>query len=285
MMTTTPKFGLNSPSQITANFSRPKTAVRLQGIALPNEHGSWGILFEPLVAAVAVAFSAAAPFIAILFISSFLLRQPLRVWLADRAAGRDLPQTAAARKYALIFFSMAVVGFVGSVSFAPPLSLLPLVLIMPLAAVQIRYDVARQSRRLLPELCGAVALSSSAAIIALSAGWTPMAAAALSLVFVLRMIPSILYVRNRLLLEKGKSHSIAVPVEAHILAFAVAVILALLGLCPILTAIMFAVLLGRAWIGMSPFRKKRKAMQIGVMEVVFGALTVFSFVIGHYVGL
>ena len=112
-----------------------------------------------------------------------------------------------------------------------------------------------------------------------------MAAAALSLVFVLRMIPSILYVRNRLLLEKGKSHSIAVPVEAHILAFAVAVILALLGLCPILTAVMFAVLLGRAWIGMSPFRKKRKAMQIGVMEVVFGALTVFSFVIGHYVGL
>ena len=285
MISTARQFGTNSPGPPSATLSRPPAKVRLRGIALPNEHGSWGILFEPLVAALAVAMSAAAPFIALLFVSSFLLRQPLRVWLADREAGRELPQTAAARKYTAIFFLLALAGFGGSLLLAPIQSLVPLLLAMPLAAVQIKYDVQRQSRRLVPELLGAVAITSSATAIALSAGWTPLAAASLSLIFVLRMVPSIFYVRNRLQLEKGKRYSVAVPVEAHILAFAASAVLALFGLCPALTSIMFGVLLVRAWIGMSPFRKKQKAMQIGVTEVIFGALTVISVIVGHYTGV
>ncbi|HEX3101747.1 MAG TPA: YwiC-like family protein [Pyrinomonadaceae bacterium] len=284
-MSTTTTFGLASPDRKSATLPRPSNPVRLRGIALPNEHGSWGILFEPLVAATAVAFSGVSLFIALLFVSSFLMRQPLRVWLADVGAGRNLPQTAAARKYSLIFFLMAAVGLAGSLVFAPIFSLVPLLFIMPLAAVQIRYDVARQSRRLLPELCGAVALSSSAAVIALAGGWSYASAAALSVIFVLRMVPSILYVRNRLLLEKGKSHSIAVPVGTHILAFAVVTILSYFGLCPVVTAVVFAVLLGRAWVGLSSYRRKRKAMQLGILEVVFGVLTVLSVVVGHYFNL
>lgn len=284
MISVTSEFSSDSTAQLSARLTPPLPKPRLRGIALPIEHGSWGILFEPLVAAMAVAMTAAAPFIALLFVAAFLLRQPLRVWLADRAAGRDLPQTAAARKYAEIYFMLAVGGAIGSLAFARAESFLPLLLVMPLAAVQIKYDIERKSRRLLPELLGAIALSSSAAAIALSAGWQPAAAAALSLIFVLRMIPSIFYVRNRLLLEKGKQYSIAIPAGSHIFAFVISIVLTYFGLCSVLTAAMFAALLLRSSIGMSSYRIKQKAMQIGVTEVVFGALTVASVIVGHYTG-
>jgi hypothetical protein len=45
---------------------------------------------------------------------------------------------------------------------------------------------------------------------------------------------------------------------------------------------MMAVLAVRAALGLSKFSKRRKAMQIGVFEVVFGALTVLAIVLGYY---
>ena len=92
-----------SENLLTPNKTKRNGSVRLRGIALPNEHGSWSILLEPLVAAGTVAFTPATIWITLLFIGGFLMRQPLRIWLADRNAGRDLPQTAAARKYTAIY--------------------------------------------------------------------------------------------------------------------------------------------------------------------------------------
>jgi hypothetical protein len=48
---------------------------------------------------------------------------------------------------------------------------------------------------------------------------------------------------------------------------------------------MFAVLLGRAVIGLSPYRSKIKAMRIGVWEVIYGTLTALSVVIGYYLSV
>jgi hypothetical protein len=260
--------------------ARPK--ARLRGIALPNEHGSWGILFEPLVAAVAIAFTAVAPFVALLFIGAFLMRQPLRIYLADLKAGRDLPQTAAARRFVLFYTIIFAAGLAGTLITSSLTALIPLAIVAPLAGVQIYYDVARRSRQLVPELTGAIALSSSAAVIALAADWTPAAAASLSVIFVFRLIPSILYIRNRLFLEKGKKYSVAIPVLAHAAALAGTIALVAYELCSILTVTMIAVLFVRSLIGLSSYRRKRKAMQIGVHEVIYGALTVLSVILGHY---
>lgn len=264
---------------------RSPSNVRLRGIALPNEHGSWGILFEPMVAAIAVAYSPAAIWVALLFIGAFLLRQPLRIWLADHKAGRDLPQTAAARKYAFIYFAIFATGLSGTLAFGTLSALVPLLIVAPLGAVQIYYDVNGKSRALLPELTGVVALSSSAAVVALAGGWTIPGAAALWGIFVLRLIPSILYIRNRLRLEKKKPFSLTVPLVTHAIAVLAVASLVFSGLCPRLTLALFVVLLGRAAIGLSPFRKSRKAMQIGIFEVIFGVLTVLSVIVGYHLNL
>jgi hypothetical protein len=259
--------------------------VNVKTIALPIEHGSWGFVFEPLMAGLLIAFSPSALWIVLLVVGAFLTRQPLKVWLNAWQAKRDMPQTPVARKFVLIYGAIFTVGLAGSLYFVPRAAFLPFLFILPLAACQLYFDASRKSRQLLPELTGAIAISSSVAVIALAGNWTFPAAIALWTIFVARLIPSILYVRNRLLLEKGKEFSRGVPVAAHIAAFAVVSALAFYGLSPMLTVLMFAVLQGRAIVGLSPFRSKIKAMRIGVWEVVYGTLTALSVVVGYYLGV
>ena len=99
-----------------------------------------------------------------------------------------------------------------------------------------------------------------------------------------RSIPSILYVRHRLNLEKQKSFSRIVPILAHLAAITVVLGLAISGLSPLLVAGMFGVLLVRCVIGLSAYRRKVKAMKIGIGEVIYGTLTVAALIIGYYSG-
>ena len=269
-----------SASVATIPVKRP--AVNVKTIALPIEHGSWGFVFEPLMAGLLIAFSPSALWIALMIVGAFLTRQPLKVLLNAWQAKRDLPQTPVARKFVLIYGSIFTVGLLGSLYFVPRNALLPFLFVLPLAACQLYFDASRKSRQLLPELTGAVAISSSVAAIALASNWSFPAALALWAIFVARLVPSILYVRNRLLLEKGKSFSRGLPVVSHVAAFALVSALAFFGLSPMLTVLMFAVLQARAVVGLSPFRSKIKAMRIGVWEVVYGTLTALSVVFGYY---
>lgn len=267
----------------TSTASVPK--VRLKGTAFPTEHGAWGMVFEPIVASLAVAFSIGGAWIALAFVGAFLIRQPLRVLMAERAAGRKLPQGAAARRFFGIYTAIFLAGAVGSVIFAGWSSFLPLLLAAPLALIQIYFDSTRQSRRLAPELAGAVAISSSASIIALAAGWRADLAVSLWIIMICRSVPSILYVRERLLLEKRKPFSYFSPVILSAAALFATAGLVIYGLSPWLVVLMMTVLAVRAALGLSRFSKRRKAMQIGVFEVIFGTLTVLAIVFGYYLHL
>ena len=55
--------------------------------------------------------------------------------------------------------------------------------------------------------------------------------------------------------------------------------------CFTLVGAVFAFLLFRSAVGLSPFRTKMKAMKIGIWEVVYGAVTVLSMIVGYYAGL
>ncbi len=263
-----------------------KLNVKLRGVALPHEHGAWGMLFEPIVAAMAIAFSAASPLIAVAFIGGFLIRQPLKVLMAGLKAGRTMPQTPAARKFLAIYLAAFMAGAAGTLLLmSGPATLLPLLIAVPLAALSIYYDAIGQSRRLVPELAGSIAITSSAGVIALAGGWSIEGAVDLWIIMLCRWVPSILYVRNRLLLEKKKSFSAAVPVAASAAAVLITAALAWYGVGPRLVVLMMAVLFARAAWGLSRFSKRRKAMQIGILEVLYGAATVLSVILGYHFGL
>lgn len=259
---------------------RPK--VRVRGIALPVEHGSWGFLFEPLVAALAVAPSVGGLFAAVVFIGAFLMRQPLKIFLGNWQAKNNLPQTRLARNFVLLYAGIALAGFSGCWLSARLENFIPALIVLPVGVFQIYSDAQRKSRELLAEIAGAIAISSSSAVIALAGGWTYSKALALWAIFVLRLIPSVLYVRNRLRLEKGKSFSFNNPLVANLLGLFCIFGLALQNLIPKLTVVAFFVLTTRAALGLSRFRRPTKAMKIGVLEVIFGILTALSVIIGFY---
>ena len=265
----------------TAKISKPRR-VNLKRLALPHEHGSWSILLEPLIGGIAVAWSTASPFIALLFIGGFFAHQPLRVCLTDLWNRRRMPHTTAALLLAICFVTAAALGLAGTYVMASFSSLVPLFAAAPLALLQLGYDRVGKSRRLMPEIAGAVALSTSAAIAAHAAGWPPERALALSGVFALRLVPSLLYVRTRLLLEKRKASTVRLPIFAHVLALGAVMIFAVVGLCPTILVLAFVVLLARACLGLAPWRLKLRAMQIGILEITFGALTLLSVIAGHY---
>lgn len=259
--------------------------MKTSKIALPTEHGGWGFLFEPIVAGLAIAFSMAGIWIAVMTIGAFLVRQPLKVLVIDRLGMRVNERAMTALYFVLGFGAIFTLGLAGTVMTAGWAPLVPFAFVLPLAAIQMYFDFSRQGRHVLPELGGAVTISASAAAIALAGGMTWPAALGLWAIFVARLIPSILYVRERLLLEKGKAFTRWIPIAAHVAAAAAVIALAWFGLSPWLVVAAMLILLVRAVEGLSANRYKMKAMKIGIFEVVFGTLTVLALIIGHYSGI
>lgn len=268
-----------------ATSAVPVRSYRLKQIVLPTEHGGWGFLFEPIVAGLAVAFTPAAAWISLMMIGAFLTRQPLKVLIADRIGTQMPGRGIAAFGFVALFGSLFASGLAGALASGGTRPMLPFLFVLPFVPLQIYSDVYRKSRQLLPELTGAVSISSSIAAMALAGGMSWPSALALWAIFVCRLAPSIIYVRQRLLLEKGKENSAVLPVIAHIAALFITAVLAFNGLIPYLTVIAMLLLLYRAAEGLSAGRKKLKAMKIGIREVIYGAVTVISIIVGHYAGL
>jgi hypothetical protein len=234
-----------------------------------------------MIVGAAIAWSAAAPWIMLTVLAAFFARQPLKVYWLSR---RNPPVAALSLRFLLLFLTAAAVGLVGIARTAPE-ALYPLVLALPIAAQQSYADLARRSRSLAAELAGAVAISSSAAMLALAGGLALPVAVGLWLLFACRSVPSILYVRNRLLLEKGKAYDMVLPGVSHVLAVCVTTLLWSAGFASALTLAVFVFLTVRSVVGLSTYRTKMKAMKIGIWEVIYGAVTIGSMIVGFYLGV
>jgi hypothetical protein len=262
----------------------PVPKISARKIALPTEHGGWAFLLEPLVGGLAIAFSAAGVWIAVMIVGAFLTRQPLKVLVIDRLGMKVAERARTAVFFVIAFGAVASLGLFATLLTSGTYPLTPLGLVLPLAVVQLYFDFSRQSRHLLPEIGGSVAISAGAAAIALAGGLEWAAALGLWVIFISRSLTSILYVRQRLLLEKGKKFSRTAPIAAHILSLVLITALAYFGLAPILTLLPMTLLLFRAAEGLSEGRIRMKATKIGILEVIYGTVTVFSVVIGYHAG-
>lgn len=264
-----------------ATITSTSPAVRVKSIALPPEHGAWGFLLEPVVAGLAIAPSWAGMLLSLGVLGAFLLRQPLKIVYQDRAHGRRYARTALAERFAALYAALALAGLGGGLWLAGARVLLPVPLAAPLAILLLGSYTRNRGRELVPELAGASALAGTATAVALAGGLAAGPALALWAILLGRNVPSILYVRARLRLDKGKPVAWQPPIASHVLALALVTTLVVAGLAPTLATVALTVLLARAAYGLSPYRPRVRVAMLGVQELGFGALTALLVVVGY----
>lgn len=76
----------------------PRSALR--AVAVPSEHGGWGLTAEPVLLGLLVAPSVSGALLGAGALIAFLARTPLKVVLVDRWRHRRLPRTVLAGRLA-----------------------------------------------------------------------------------------------------------------------------------------------------------------------------------------
>jgi hypothetical protein len=212
-------------------------SVRLRPIALPVEHGGWGFLGAPIILGLWVAPSVAGFWLSLAALGAFLTRQPLKLALGDRQRGKRHPRTAWAERFVTLYGIGALLAFLAAwLTTAHPFWL-PLLLAAPLALVQFRYDLLKESRSLLAEVCGAHALAALAAALVLCGGWQTIPALLLWFLLALKATAAIIYVRARIRQARNVPAARAPVYLTHASALAAVVGLAEVNLVPWLAAI------------------------------------------------
>jgi hypothetical protein len=259
--------------------------VALRALALPSEHGGWGLLVEPIALGLLLAPSAPGACLGLAASAAFLARHPLKLVAGDRRRGTRHARTALAERVALGYLLVAAAALAGALALAAAALWVPLALAAPLAAVQLFSDARGRSRDVAAELAGSVALASSVAVIGLAGGLPMRIALALWLVLAARAVSSVLYVRARIRLDRGIDAGLRSVYASHLAGLAIAGALVLLGDAPWLAVLALAVLSGRAVLGVSKLRRPLRPRMLGLQELGYGVLTVLLLALGYALGV
>lgn len=264
---------------MTANqLTNWQSGVRIKSIALPAEHGGWGLLLEPIVLGLLLTPSFSGFYLALSAVGFFLARHPLTLVVLN--GRRKSPRTSLAKQFAAVYLMIGIAAFAAAIVFAQHSFALPVVMAAPFAMVQIAHDWSGRRRALLSEIAGGIAISSLAPSIALSHGWSPAESFALWGIMMARSLPAILYVRARVARLHRRAVSGLPMLAAHLCAVVVAAGLWRTGLGPRLAVVVMIILLARAVFGFVRFQRAT-AKQVGFSEIAFGAMTVLALVLGR----
>lgn len=263
----------------TVSGAPMRTLIR--SVALPSEHGAWGFLIEPLLLGLLVAGTGQGALLALACFGIFLIHQPLKLAVKDHLKRRRVERTRWAERFALLYGLMALLPSLILLAAGDLVFLLPVALAVPFAVLQLLYDARNQSRALIPEIAGSIALGSSASAIALLGAWSWVPALGLWLIVTSRAIPSILYVRARLRLEHGRDFQGAPVWFSHAIALFIVAGAVYQGYLPVLAAFAMLILWARSILGLSTYRQGRRAAVIGMQEMLYGLLLVILSALGY----
>lgn len=184
----------------TTSTAHQQTATRspLRSVALPAEHGGWGLTLEPGLLGLLLAPGPAGLCIAAGAMVAFLVRTPLKVVAVDRRRGRTLDRTRLAATVAAVELVVLLALAGGAIALAEPWFWVPGLVAVPLLALEGWFDVRSRGRRLVPELAGAIGVSSVASMIVLADGGDARLAVGAWLVLAARVATSIPHVRAQI---------------------------------------------------------------------------------------
>src|SRR5437764_14320935 len=105
----------NQLQERVGEVSRPQNRVRLKTIALPVEHGGWGLSLEPVALGLLVAPSLPGLFLSVATLAAFLARHPLKLIMADRRRGRRFARTPVAERFVLLYILIATLSLLAAI--------------------------------------------------------------------------------------------------------------------------------------------------------------------------
>jgi hypothetical protein len=256
----------------------PQQRSLLRSVAVPTEHGGWGLTLESVLLGLAVSWSAAGVCLGVAAFVAFLARTPLKTVLVDARRHRDLPRTRLARRVLVGEAAAMAALTVGAVVLASSAFWMPLIVIAPLVGIELWFDMRSRSRRLIPELAGALGMSGVVALVALAGGSDMRLAIACWMILGARSISAIVTVRDMVGSLHGRPRH-----PGHVtLAAVVGIVLA--G-CSVAVddsvwvgaiAVLLAVVAQWVWY----FRPAPRAVVIGVRQTMLGLGVVIATAIG-----
>ena len=250
-----------------------------RGIAIPSEHGGWGLTAEPVLLGLLVAFSWSGLAIGVVALLGFLLRTPVKLLAVDHRRGRHLERDRRARRVAVVETVLLAVFVTAATAGAGWGWLVPVAIALPLVAVEFWYDVRSRSRRLVPELCGAVGVSSIAAAIIVAGDGSARLAAAAWLILAGHVVASIPFVRTQIQRLRHGDASLRVADTMQMVGVAVALVGVVVDFSVVVGAGAVAVL---AIVQAMSMRRSPvpPAVRIGVRQMLFGLAVVLATAVG-----
>ena len=243
--------------------------ISVKSVAMPREHGGWGLTIEPGLLGLLVAPSWAGLYLGLAALVAFVARTPVKLVLVDRWRGRFLPRTRLALVVAIVEVAVLVSLVMAAVVLASDSTWwLPMVAVAPLVGVELWYDMRSRGRRLVPELAGAVGITGIAAMVALAGGAEAALAVGLWAVLAGRALTSIPWVRVQIMRFLGRPFSATAAVIGDVGAAAAA------GLAVALTVDL--IVGAAALVGMIVLQRvvgagaPRPAKKIGIMQMILG---------------
>jgi hypothetical protein len=167
-------------------------------VTVPTEHGGWGLTAEPALLGLLIAPSVTGICLGFAAMLAFVARTPLRVALVDRHRHRSLERTRLAWRVlgaeAVVLVALVALAFAST----DAMFWWPAAVAAPLVVVELWFDMRSRSRRLAPELAGAVGISSVGAMIVLAGGGTAAVAIGAWLILAARVVTAIPHVRTQI---------------------------------------------------------------------------------------
>jgi hypothetical protein len=193
-------------------MTEPAGRPTLRSVAMPAEHGGWGLTLEPGILGVLAAPSLAGVLLGAAAVLAFLVRTPLRLVLIGRRRGRGrrrsaigLERVRLASRVVALEMALFVLALLGAAWLAADRGWwLPAIVAAPLFAVPLWFHMRALSRHIIPEVTGSLAVAGVAAMGALAGGADMPLAIGLWVILGARILSSIPHVRAQILRIHGE---------------------------------------------------------------------------------
>ncbi len=269
-------------------MDRPVRKPTLRSVAMPAEHGGWGLTLEPSILGVLVAPSLAGVLLGVAALVALLVRTPLRLVLIGRHRSDDRPRTTMAAQRNRLAARLAVAELLGiglavlvaAVLARDPLWWLPMILAAPLLALALWFDMRSLSRHLIPEVVGSVAIAGVAAMGALAGGAVWALALGGWVILASRIFTSIPHVRAQVRRIHGQPAAFAPTLIGDLSAIVAAAVAVLLDGSLVLGAIAVLGLIVIQRITL--LRPPRPAKILGVRQMILGFSVVAATALGTW---